>query len=354
MLTTDRRICILHGRPVSISKLEVDAGQPTDFPALKSENRPDTFPNILAMINLTALFEEARDKMWGPYLRARGPTFLGSTASSADRCNSFHMRRAPKKSRAGILASISQLEQDLVQYWDALPTTTYCRDLTPRCPLFRFNIHLALTYHLAHVFVGRAFLFCSLGTYEVGTPSTNSQSDPSAIRSVLVSSCVESALEIIALCQILQDEVGLARASYTEFTSCRAALLVILAQRIYAQSPRLRRASEQGINLLKHTSVGFYAAYADKSVIEAMERAVRRLDSGVGSQIVRRTDPPGSPNTAYKQFRNWAMLWKSEGTSQTGETQPSSSTFSTGFVDVLETPNFSDLSPLPDLGWDML
>lgn len=63
VLTWNRRVCVLHGQPVSISKRDVDAAQPGVFPALRAKDRIDTLPNILAMIRLTAILEDARDKM---------------------------------------------------------------------------------------------------------------------------------------------------------------------------------------------------------------------------------------------------------------------------------------------------
>lgn len=63
VLIQKRRVCVLHGRPVSISKPDVNAAQPSDFPALRATDRIDTLPNVLAMIRLTATLEDARDRM---------------------------------------------------------------------------------------------------------------------------------------------------------------------------------------------------------------------------------------------------------------------------------------------------
>jgi hypothetical protein len=286
-------------------------------------------------------------------IRAGALRLLAISISLADTCDRSYMRKAPRRSRASILASVSQLKQDLVEYWNSLPVTKSCRNLTPGGPLFRLNIHLALTYHLAHVFIGRVFLFTSPGSSDEYTPPAYDTSDSSAIRTALVSGCIQSALDILDLCQTLQDEAGLARASYTEFTSCRAALLVILAQRIHEQSARLRRASEQGIKLLKFMSVGFYAANADKSVIEAMETAIRRLDDRSRDQNVGKAGCSGTAGSAYDQFRNWALLWKNEGAGPTDSANPFSSTLSTDSSATVETPNFSNMSLTQNLGWDM-
>ena len=105
---------------------------------------------------------------------------------------------------------------------------------------------------------------------------------------------------------MLQDPVGLARASYTEFTTCQAALLVILAQRVCELDSCLEIASTKGIGLIKYMALGLYTASSDKSAIQAMQIAIERLDH----QRVEKSSESGS---AYDRFREWAMLWEREG-----------------------------------------
>ena len=154
-----------------------------------------------------------------------------------------YLRQAPKAPKPFMLTSISQLGDALEEYWNGLPTIRFCRDLTTSNPLLRFNIHLTLTFHLVHIFVGRSFIW--------GLPRNAARSIEqdcearSENRTKVVSSCIQSALEIINSCQMLQDTVGLARASYTEFTTCQAALLVILAQRVCERNPCMEIASNK-------------------------------------------------------------------------------------------------------------
>ena len=276
----------------------------------------------------------------------KGGSWLCSVATPlADKTNRNHLRKASNKTDATALTSISRLEKDLVEYWAALPTVTYCRDLAPDGPLFRFNIHLALTYHLARTFIGRVFVLSVPHASDRYAPPVND------ITASLVSGCVQSALDIVELCQRLEDEIGLARASYTEYTSCRAALLVILAQRLHQRSARLARASKQGIRLLKQMSVGFYSDHTDEPAIEAMELAIRRLDTGTEKQNSEERSEPGA--SAYDQFRAWALLWKNEGSGPTNLPQPSPNTLATEVAGPLKTPSTSNFAPLPDFGWDM-
>lgn len=179
-------------------------------------------------------------------------------------------------------------------------------------------MHLKLDYCLTRIFIGRPFLFSNLkGLYQ--TPSqSQALKGPSGVsknRATLVTDCVEAALEIIDLCRLLRDEKGLARASFTEFSSCRAALLVILAQGLTKRTDRLGAALDQGISLIKIMSMGVGSARSAVSVIEALERAIRRLE------LLSESHPSsingGSIESAYDRFKNWEMLWK------TGPVSPS-------------------------------
>lgn len=127
-------------------------------------------------------------------------------------------------------------------------------------------------------------------------------------RTILVTDCVEAALEIVDLCRLLRDETGLARASFTEFSSCRAALLVILAQSLTKRTERLREALDKGMGLIKIMSMGVGSARSAVSVIEALERAIRRLEDWSASQGGNQN--VGNAESAYDRFKNWEMLWK--------------------------------------------
>lgn len=175
--------------------------------------------------------------------------------------------------------------------------------------MFRPNVHLKLDYCLTRIFIGRPFLFSNIkGLQQAGATSSKGPSGVSKVRTTLVTDCVEAALEIIDLCRLLRDEAGLARASFTEFSSCRAALLVILAQGLTKRTERLGAALEQGISLIKIMSMGVGSARSAVSVIEALERAIRRLE--VWSETQQIQNNGGNLESAYDRFKNWEMLWK--------------------------------------------
>jgi hypothetical protein len=133
-------------------------------------------------------------------------------------------------------------------------------------------------------------------------------------RATLVADAESAALHIIELCGLLNVHYGLARASYTEFSSCRAALLVILAQSLNEQSEALRSALANGMKLIKRMAVSIDSVKSEVSVIEALETAIKRLYMGNGMQ---NRGNGKQKESGYEKFRNWAVLWKG-GQEETG------------------------------------
>lgn len=156
---------------------------------------------------------------------------------------------------------------------------------------------------------------------------------------------MEAAISTIALLRTLHETTGLARSSYTEFSSCRAALLVMLAQSVVGpvpgftqqssqqqqqqsqQQPRLKAAVEMGMKLIRRMAAGNnVSTQSEASIIEALETAVRRLHAmqdarGVGGGVageggrgetfveinVRGEMDVGK--TGYERFKEWASMW---------------------------------------------
>lgn len=156
-------------------------------------------------------------------------------------------------------------------------------------------MHLKLEYCLVRMLLGRPFL-------SLGRRSSNS-STPSRT-SALVEDCVDAALTIIETCKAIRDSLKLARASYTEFSACRAALLVIITQCLQGTGKaELRQALTDGVSMIKMMSSGGESARSEASLIEFFERAVARLDAaeldvGLGS--------------GYAEFKSWEMMLQNE------------------------------------------
>lgn len=171
--------------------------------------------------------------------------------------------------------------------------------------------------------MGRPFIFFADSKSpsprsDVGAgPSYSTPQSPqrSNTRATLVADAESAALQIIELCGLLNDHYGLARASYTEFSSCRAALLVILAQSLNEQTETLRSALATGMKLIRRMAVSIDSVKSEVSVIEALETAIKRLDMGGDA---RRGGNDKEKENGYEKFRSWAALWKG-GVSDQGE-----------------------------------
>lgn len=228
------------------------------------------------------------------------------------------LRRCPKRQQPIYFQRLLEIRRQIHEWWTTLPSTNKFIETSPTSPLFRPIVHLRLCFHLNEIFMGRPFILFELknpsptasGNSDMNgtSPATSPPSNRAANRAALVSDAVTAALEVFNLCQMLDEHCGLARASYTEFSSCRAALLVILAQSLNERSDGLRNALALGMRLLKKMALSIDSAKSELSVIEALETAIRRLD---GAETVGKNykEPSNSEITGYDRYRSWAMLW---------------------------------------------
>lgn len=197
-----------------------------------------------------------------------------------------------------------QLKTKIGQWWNSLPTNHDCRDITPQGPLFRQNCHLKLCYLLIYIYMGRPFIFNSRNWYSEGEHNGNRLQ-----QAELVEECVQSAFKILTTLQLLADNFGLCRASYTEFSSCRAALLVILAESLNSGiSSALHDGLNQGMALIRQM-IGGTSSQSEISYIESMELAIRQLFSN------NESDDHGSntgqrSTSAYATFKDWTQAMK--------------------------------------------
>lgn len=301
------------------------------------------------------------------------------------------LRRCPKNLQPTYFERVVDICQSLEAWWASLPAEV--QNPTPSSPLFRSSAHLKLSLHLTDIFVGRPFIFSqttgsspgsvsspgaarrpdtsgsdttTTATATAPTTTTNTTSTSSTAttttrprnRAGLVARAVDAAISITALLRTLHETTGLARSSYTEFSSCRAALLVMLAQSVNGppQPPQLKAAVELGMQLIRRMAAGNVSTQSETSVIEALEIAVRRLmemqaaeqlqmrlhhgegrfgpggargrhgrgccpgggdDAGQRAGIRRRGDADAS-KTGYERFREWASLWPAGSSSNSG------------------------------------
>ncbi|KAJ0426819.1 hypothetical protein BJY00DRAFT_271027 [Aspergillus carlsbadensis] len=299
----ESRISILHGRPVSVSASDTDADMPTDIGALRTPNTVTNLPNLTATICLTRK--------------------LSSIAAAI-----LRLRRCPRSRQDHLLRQLMNIRTELRRWWSSQPHEIHCRDLNPDGPLFRCNVHLELTYVTALIYMGRPFIFLLPQSRHLSAHEAVGDTRAETVRT-LTGDCIQSAIRIIELCQLLQDSVGLARISYTEFSSCRAALLALIAQRLNESSEPVSSALSRGMILIRQMCVGLESARSEVAVIEALERARQQLDNRSSSSD-RGSTPSGS---GYGQFQQWAKLWS------VGPRESDFTVINAPSADTLETPN---------------
>lgn len=266
-----------------MTRADTDCDMPTEMLALQSPGRVSILPNVTAMIFLTNK------------LAALAPVIKS-------------LRKASKKSQGEYLQQLINIRSRLGTWWMSLPTETHCRDLNPQGPLFRCNVHLELNYATATIYMGRPFILLRKKSHPVLGVEVADEGQVSEAASTLSSDSLESALRIIKLCQLLQDTGGLARVSYTEFSSCRAALLALIAHSVNKQTNQIQKALSQGMNLIRQTCVGLESAESDIAVIEALERATQLLNSRSDSE----ERMCANNSSGYGRFKQWAKLWSSD------------------------------------------
>ncbi|KAH6971371.1 fungal-specific transcription factor domain-containing protein [Ilyonectria sp. MPI-CAGE-AT-0026] len=270
--TLERRISILHGRPASTSRCDVDVALPVDLVDLQPRERIDTFQNVMAQRGITELMEDARDAI-------------------------LALKKADRAKFPVMAQNLLIVKQHLQTWWNTLPKETYCRDLSPGKPLFRSNIHIALTYHLVHIFIGRSFIFDEADP----NPEALTAYEWKIVRDDLIGDCVKSAAASIELCQVLQDDFGLSKSSYTEFTSCCAAVFALVARQIFTKDQVLKDLCNQGLTLLKIMSSGVFAKSCERRGLDILEMALHKLDGSHQQPSLLR-------GTGYTEFRNWVAM----------------------------------------------
>ncbi|OQD81597.1 hypothetical protein PENANT_c026G08915 [Penicillium antarcticum] len=281
--TVEKYVSIMHGRPLSIARSEINADHPTDYPTFESPR----FANLTAFHTLIS--------------------YLGEVAETLSQ-----FKRCPKRLLSEYSERLLRLRTGIKQWWDTLPATIECRDLCSQGPLFRQNSHLRLCYLLIYVYMGRPFIFVDKkDPHSENVPGANNDAGQ-ARRSVLVDDCVSSALDILNTLQSLSDHVGLCRASYNEFGACRAALLVILAERLNSgKSPRLQDGLQRGMGLIRQM-IGGSSSQSEISYIESIEAAISQLLEVPEGDVASQSITEQSTVSAYAKFKDWTQSLKKD------------------------------------------
>ncbi|KAM0722872.1 hypothetical protein Q7P37_001070 [Cladosporium fusiforme] len=313
----EKRVSILHGRPETVLPLELESSSP-----------PDTLlnNNQVTMFQLT--------------------DWLGTISAAIQTIHD-----SPGQGKHASFENLFFTQQQYASWWRSLPDYTSL----PSSPS-RSMVHIHLSYHLNNVFLGRLFVFPHAkkpGTVSQDQLQTNPISNMRlGSRSLALAwEAVQSAQEIVGLCQKLHDTLGLARASYTEFSTCRAAVLTLLARKMEivsshddGQNPHLelKRFLSQGIDLVRVMACANVSAQSEVSLLVSLDTAIKRLDAKRNTTDQQcATDVLGTTSRPYENFTSWALGMVGQSHLPSQETESSQS--ATATLDFSEWPCTADM-----------
>ncbi|PNH45332.1 hypothetical protein VD0004_g2540 [Verticillium dahliae] len=351
--TIEKRIGTFHGRPISIAMSDIDAELAVDRPEIWPGPGPQNTIYLLATLHLNRELARIAHEI--------------STFKTYD-----------KQAIFTALARLVDIKDELQSWWRSLPSGPFCKDADrdPTAPVSRAAIHLRLEYCHVRMYAGRLFITprgplainaspgSSTATDAPGTAGSGSaahrNSGPSRNaqrRAALVADCVDAALDIVDMCRLLRGTIGLARASYTEFSALRVGLLVLLTQclehRGANRTERLRAALGDGMAMLKDMSTWGASARFDASLIEAFEHAIARLGAEEDEADGRFPGGGGAGwrETDYEMFKRWEMLWQTDAAAvASGRMEPGAAAAGPSGFDPGAAP--MDVSPMGGDGTD--
>ncbi|RKL10769.1 hypothetical protein BFJ70_g16471 [Fusarium oxysporum] len=273
----ERRNSVYHGKPFAMTRPPLQ-----NFDTLgnvdMSARRIDTHQNTKVMVMLTNMLEHVSHTMSG-------------------------LLDLEESQQIDKLQDVLDTRDQLLMYWDSLPNTIFGRDLCPHKPLFRHNAYLALSYHSIHIFIGRPFILETLLEENMSTRLL------SATKSKLITSCIESALATVDLCQSIKNQSGLSRSSYIEFTSCHTAVSALVAASILSQTTQWSKACRQGLALLKSMLGGVFSRSGGRKDLDRLEYAIDQL---LEYNYLEFSEEMGV--TTYHDFLQWGAVFLHVGT----------------------------------------
>ncbi|CAH0021407.1 unnamed protein product [Clonostachys rhizophaga] len=329
----EKRVGTLHGRPLSISSGEMDADWPVERPEIWPGSPPTNTSFLIATLHLGE--------------------FLGQVSKEIAR-----FKTQNKQITLDVLTRLVKIKEDLHKWWQCLPDNVSYPGLMAGMPVPRAALHLRLEFCMVRMYAGRLFIVptnkptdslvpsSSHSATDEPSPRTKVASQTSQQRrQLLVADCVDAALFVVDTCRLLNNSMGLARASYTEFSTLRIALLVILSQFLAKRNRTdyLRQPLWEGLQMLKSMSNWGASARFDASLIEAFEHAIARMEDG-NNQVQASSQ---AVESSYEMFKRWESAWKT-GSSMKVQPAPTDHS-STGVPEELAAASFSTAGALPPL-----
>ncbi|KAJ5947458.1 hypothetical protein N7466_000473 [Penicillium verhagenii] len=295
----ERKISIFHGRPLSMVRADVDTSIPLHQPTLELGDSRASVARAEASLQLIHFLEDIFNEV-------------------------SILRSCQKQQIPKIMKNLSAHKLALKSWWKSLPEEVLVERSRSTAHV-RSIMHLRLEYCLVRMFIGRPFLLkretsASMGTsphsetspFETHAASDSGLQKPPSSRKNLIEDCIEAATEALGICQDLKDNgAGLARASYIEYSSCRASLLVLIAYSIQNFSEQFRKLLYSGLGMIREMSAAGESARYEVALIETLERALARLHTG--AQQSEQTEDMLEPETAvsdYELFKHWGARFR--------------------------------------------
>jgi hypothetical protein len=134
-------------------------------------------------------------------------------------------------------------------------------------------MHTRLDCCLLEMFIGRPFILVHRHDQEGHSPTSQPNDQEH-----LVQDCVLAAEEAIDLCYAMQTgDLGLTRSSYVEYSSCRAALLVLIAYSIFYRTNKFSARLQRGLDAIREMALTGDSARSEISLLETLEAALHHL-----------------------------------------------------------------------------
>lgn len=209
----------------------------------------------------------------------------------------------------------------------------------------RAELHTRLDCCLLEIFIGRPFILVHLdnpsgydiqrGQVNENVPAASAHRDkspiqPSADQEALVQDCISAAKAAIEICHFMQTGVmGLTRSSYIEYSSCRAALLVLIAYSISCRTNQFSEMLQRGFDAIREMALTGDSARSEISLLETLEAALHHLHTFDSDSQSPSADDTHALRGDYDGFVRWYESQKSSGESSTNARHPTTEETST-------------------------
>lgn len=186
----------------------------------------------------------------------------------------------------------------------------------------RAEMHTRLDCCLLEMFIGRPFILIHRPDQQSGQSNAQASSsaparsrDPQAEdQECLVEDCISAAEDAIDMCYTLQTgDLGLTRSSYLEYSSCRAALLVLIAYSICYRTNKFSVRLQRGLDAIREMASTGDSARSEISLLETLEAALHHLH--VFDRNSEATESPGEKDLMQDDYDGFVAWYKNRGSS---------------------------------------